>query len=322
MRKDSADGRLLIWVNTWKMIINSPIIGYGLNGFKQYYMHYQAAFFDNTPNSELTILADNVMYPFNEYLRLLVNYGIIGAIICLSIIITLLLICYRKPTESRIIALLSIVAIGILSLFSYPFSYPFTIIILIIDIYIILKGTIKMKALKTAFIPIIIFIISSITTVSIINRIADERRWKQAYIRHDMTEYGRLIQRFNENPFFLYNYAVELYNSGNKSKSLETALLCRTFLANYDLELLIGDLYQDLGMSKDAEKHYQHALNMCPCRFMPLNNLYDLYCSTGEYDKAILIAHIVEDKPIKVKSLTVFQIKHKMRQALTNNINN
>lgn len=42
IRKDSADGRLLIWQCSWEMIKDAPITGYGVGGFKKHYMDYQA----------------------------------------------------------------------------------------------------------------------------------------------------------------------------------------------------------------------------------------------------------------------------------------
>lgn len=55
---------------------------------------------------------------------------------------------------------------------------------------------------------------------------------------------------------------------------------------------------------------------MCPCRFMPLNQLYDLYKSMGIDERALEIAIEIVNKPIKVKSRTITQIRYKMLHAL------
>ncbi len=67
-KKDSADGRLLIWQCTWNMIKERPLYGYGYGGFQANYMDEQAQFFRTHPNSRYAQLADDVKSPFNEYL--------------------------------------------------------------------------------------------------------------------------------------------------------------------------------------------------------------------------------------------------------------
>ena len=57
---------------------------------------------------------------------------------------------------------------------------------------------------------------------------------------------------------------------------------------------------------------------MCPCRFYPLNLLYDLYKETGNEQKALVVATKIVNKPIKVKSPVITQIKYKMKQAVLN----
>ncbi len=118
-------------------------------------------------------------------------------------------------------------------------------------------------------------------------------------------------------PFFLYNYAVELDRAGKKDESLAIAKLCDEKMANYDLELLLGDLCRDTEMLDEAERHYRRASAMCPCRFVPLNQLYDLYMKQDDRESALRVAEETVSKTVKVKSRTVTQIRYKMRRALT-----
>lgn len=43
-KKDSADGRILIWKISLEMVKDKPILGYGFDGFRKNYMNYQAAY--------------------------------------------------------------------------------------------------------------------------------------------------------------------------------------------------------------------------------------------------------------------------------------
>lgn len=116
--------------------------------------------------------------------------------------------------------------------------------------------------------------------------------------------------------YFLYNYAVVLFENNRFMESFVIAQQCRKYWVNYELEILLGDICKELQMYQKAENYYLRASMMCPCRFHPLNFLYDLYQVTGNEEKALEVAEKVIKKPIKVKSLVVSQIKYKMKQAL------
>ena len=125
-KKDSADGRLLIWECTWEMIKDKPIIGHGIGAFEAHYMDYQADYFRKYQDSEFAMLADNVKHPFNEFLSVGVQFGALGWIL-LIILCVFLFYCYkRRPSPEGYTALLVLLSVAVFSMFSYPFSYPFT----------------------------------------------------------------------------------------------------------------------------------------------------------------------------------------------------
>lgn len=52
-------------------------------------MLYQARYFEQNPESKLGLLADNVKHPFNEFLRVTVEFDLIGTFLLLFFIIQL-----------------------------------------------------------------------------------------------------------------------------------------------------------------------------------------------------------------------------------------
>ncbi|WP_449435982.1 O-antigen ligase family protein [Pedobacter steynii] len=83
----SALGRLFIWQNSFEMFCQKPIFGWGFGGFEKSYLNQQAIYFKNNLSSDsykYKIVAEGVSSPFNEYLKILVEYGIIG-VVCLTI---------------------------------------------------------------------------------------------------------------------------------------------------------------------------------------------------------------------------------------------
>ena len=139
-KKDSADGRLLIWKCTWEMMQTTPIAGNGIDCFHKNYVDYQTNYFKQHPDSRFVMLADNVKHPFNEYLLIGVQFGIIGWILLIGMI-TFLLFCYRRqPMKEKYISLLALLSIAVFSFFSYPFTYPFVWIVTITSIVTIISG--------------------------------------------------------------------------------------------------------------------------------------------------------------------------------------
>ena len=125
MKKDSADGRLLIWKCCINMVKDAPWTGHGIGSFEAHYMDYQADYFKQHEQSRYSMLADNVKQPFNEYLKILLNFGIVG-ILVLFLLIGAIVYCYKKNSNTeKKIGFYSLISIGTFSLFSYPFTYPF-----------------------------------------------------------------------------------------------------------------------------------------------------------------------------------------------------
>ena len=77
-KKDYANGRLLIWNVSVEMIKDKPLFGLGHDTFQAKYMNYQAEYFRNNPNSRYKLLADNVKHPFNEFIKVAVEFGIVS----------------------------------------------------------------------------------------------------------------------------------------------------------------------------------------------------------------------------------------------------
>ena len=60
------------------MIADHPLWGTGTGGWLANYMYYQADFFVNHPDSIYQMLADDVIYPYNEYLLVITEHGLAG----------------------------------------------------------------------------------------------------------------------------------------------------------------------------------------------------------------------------------------------------
>lgn len=77
VKHDSTSGRRFILQNTWQMICERPLTGWGWHGFDRYYMQVQAEYFKQHPEDTANAwLADDVRHPMNEFLLWWIRFGI------------------------------------------------------------------------------------------------------------------------------------------------------------------------------------------------------------------------------------------------------
>jgi hypothetical protein len=324
LKKDSADGRLLIWRCSWEMIKDKPLFGYGSGGFKAHYMNYQANYFELHPDSKYAMLADNVIHPFNEYILLMINYGLTGFALLL-IFAWFLWKSYRKNRGNRLthVVIWCLLSIAVFSFFSYPLKYPFVWIIGISGIAIILrqvKYSLKipeaiMLSFQLILIPVIVakgaFVWQQMSAEILWKRIAGKSLAGKT--EEMLPIYEQLHKQLKNDELFLYNYTAELNIAKRYDESLQTGKECERLLADYDLQMLTADNYLQLKRYDEAETRYVKASQMCPAKFMPLYKLYQLYKTIEEDEKVQKMAKIILDKPIKIRSPTVLRIKQEVK---------
>lgn len=303
-KADSANGRLLMWRVCGEMIKDKPLVGFGLNGFTAHYMQYQADYLALHPGSPFILLADNVNNPFNEYLLVLVNYGIIGLLVLLGLLTLLFRKMLRQPNEYRYLLVGLTLAVMIWSFFSYPFSMPFIWVISALIVIPVLHGTGRNKKIMA---PVAIILFCSMGIMQSVRCFRPEREWKvisQRSLMGDteavLPDYEHIHNRLKRNGNFLYNYGAELHFAKHYQESLNILDECECFINDYDVLMLKGDCYQNLGDTLTAIGYYDQAGGMVPSRFLPLYYKMNLYKEMGDTANTIKTAKIIINKEIKV----------------------
>lgn len=320
MKKDSADGRVLIWQCSVNIIMDKPIMGHGWNGFKANYMDYQAEYFSENPHSRYAMLADNIKHPFNEYIAIAVKFGFAG-IVLLIIGIVFLGYCYsrNKNALSGKISLHSLMCLGVFALFSYPFTYSFVWIITLFNIYILVRNANFFNHISIPIRKVIwslIAIACLFFIVKLMEKVSAEIKWKKisqlsqmGHTQEMLPHYAKLEKHMYNNAYFLYNYAAELYVAEHYKKSLILSMKCRNYWSDYDLEMLIGRLHYNLKQYKQAEAFFINASLMCPNRFYPLYYRMFLYKDLEDTKQVTCIARQIINKSEKTRSSIVKMIK-------------
>ena len=335
IKKQSADGRLLIWRVSAGLVGEQPIIGSGLGSFKMLYDGAQAGFFLSGKTSEnQSWVADSPKQAFNEYIQIAVEHGLIGLLLFLCVIYSSIsgIILHRSKSEKLnsktadsvgFSVLGSLIAFCVFSFFSYPFSIlPLTILfVVIIAMSASLSQPIERLQSRWvgAFVGVLCLAMTCYGSFEILSRYIAYSDWKSVQSLHGENTrdiYHRLYPKMNRHPQFLFEYARLLSEADRYETS--NAMLARYLLFGSDPVVFncMGDNYRNLGMYKEAENMYFRALQIVPSRHLPLYLLMKLYQETGEIEKAKAMAKELLEKPVKVPSAAIRNMHDEARKLL------
>ncbi|WP_372775263.1 O-antigen ligase family protein [Mangrovibacterium sp.] len=325
-KKDSANGRFLIWKVSSEMIKDKPVLGQGYGAFQAKYMDYQAEYFKNNSDSKYAQLADNAKHPFNEFIKVAVEFGIVVLIVVLTLFLFVLWKVIKSENENRGLVFSGLVSFLVFACFSYPLLYiPVWLILAFYLLALLPSKEIRIENTTVSIIARIIVVGACIFFLShFTKQIQAEIKWKTIAMRSlrgntekMLPEYEKLyLTSLKRNSFFLYNYGAELNVANQYDKSIEILTECKNQFNDYDLQMLLADNYHKKGETEKAIKIYEHASNMVPCRFLPLYNLFEIYKETSQKDMAEMFAIEIINKKVKIPSNSVFYIQNEAKTFL------
>lgn len=314
IKLESANGRFFIWKRCFELIKKRPLLGYGASGFHRYYMESQANYFRANPDSPYIMLADNVRHPFNEYIKLLIQFGLIGLTIALCLLFFIVRRLLKCKGRTKVLGLSYIASILTLSQFSYPFSYSvvwlFSFIALAPALIIKIKNDRIFTIIRIIIIPLLL-----VTFILTLRSMYYEMKWTEITKRSITGKARRMIPNYisvnkvlGNNPLFNYNYAVLLNQIEQYEESLVQANKCIEKWNEYSTQILLASIYDKLDQKEKAIDAYEMAHYMVPCRFEPIYGQFLIYYKTNDTINVLRTAYEITEKPIKVSSDRVSQI--------------
>jgi len=335
LKKDSADGRLLIWKVSANMIKDQPVVGHGFNRFQAHYMNYQADYFQNFPESEDGYYADNITYPFNEYIRILAEQGMLGFLFQLSIVMIIILLNRDNIALYMIIAKAGLLSLAVFAFFSYPSEILPILVTAVILLAIAAqesatkKGILKInlaglgirlfKTMKVVF-PVISIALLIIIYSPIKNLHKAYCNWDEAYLLYNYEDYKSSIDSYKcaskelfSDGEFLIMYGKALAMAAEYKTGIEILQQAKKYQTNTILYTTLGDCYKNLSEYKNAEAAYMKAHYMIPNRFYPKYLLAKMYQESGQIEKAKSTAKELLSKPVKVESTAIMEIRDEMK---------
>lgn len=333
VKKDSADGRMLIWKVSSQML-SANRIGVGLGNFPGVYGEQQAKYFESGLASDRErYIAGNPQYAFNEYLQMYIELGTVPFIFFIMAIASTIYIGIKR----REIALTgSFISLLILSLLSYPLNIlPFVIVIaFLMALCVSRKHQISYSDDLRNFyvydfhtrnkqnrliISSFLFVFVIVIFLCVHNRYPSYQAykdWTRASVFFDSGSYKaalevheRIYPHLHDQPLFMFQYGqclskLEKFEESNFILRQATAISCDPMIYN-----IIGKNHQSLGDYAEAEKCYKKAASIVPHRIYPYYLLAKMYAEKGCYNDFSNMAKFVLDKKVKVDSPAVKEMK-------------
>lgn len=334
VKKGSADGRLFIWLSSLTSWLHSPWIGTGIGSFFHAEAEGTSELFASSGYMPLFHSADITNFMCNDYLKILLEQGAVGALLCALAAITMIVKLYRhcKPLCYGVAALL------IFSMTSYPFDLlPYKLIGVLIAAWgnslnvnpnpnssPIEQGS--RRGLQWGWKHCVVMSGMIILGCMFLKAEMEKRiEAEQSYqlfcnTGHEafINDYYELLPLEHDNASFLFDFGKLLRTFGKYNDS--NAMFLKGTLVSNDpmFYILIGNNYKDLQFYDLSEKAYQKAYLIMPNRLYPLYQLMNLYHETGKRAESRRMARKIVDFQEKVTSPATGEMKEKARKMLRN----
>lgn len=292
-KKDSADGRLLMWKIAAQAVVEQPWQGVGWENVAGAYGESQERYFASgkgTPQEEYVAGAPE--YVFNEYLQVAMAWGVPA----LCGILLLVGVCFYLGHRGRMFGVCG----GLLSLGVFSFSsYPFQFVEFIVALIALLVAC--MTRLRNVCLLVSVLIIG----IGVCLYLYDYRE------EHPIRKAHTMFER-----------AHSLHKAGEWEASTE--LLKETMRISSDAMILniIGKNCQALGYYEEAEEWFIRSTHRLPNRIYPYYLLAKLYAECPDIfarEKLERAAKMVLEKEAKVESTAVKQMREEVMVLLDKN---
>ncbi|GGH06888.1 hypothetical protein GCM10011418_03810 [Sphingobacterium alkalisoli] len=330
LHPDSMDGRLLLWkIGLSALDAGNIWLGRGA-GFMEYHLaDLQGAALRDAVLSD-RMLAGDVRAVLNEYIRFLVENGVVGCLLTVTLVGWTLRVFLRHRHYMLIGALLFLLLCAISS---YPLlSIPIHLLAVILVAYATVliskhkEGTPVRRHGRFLWYGGGGLIIVSVLAVGFIAcRYASTLyQWHtkgRAILVHyneplfykTYTDFERIL---GEEPAFVSDYANKLLSVGDTEVAIPLLERAVSIQPTADRYMQLGQGYEQIGSVPGAAEAYEKAVHILPKSFLPKYLLFDLYRQHKDQLFARRWAEEISQHPVKVPSEQVQGIRQEAENYL------
>ena len=275
IKKDSADGRLVMWKVAMRAAADAPLTGTGWDNVAGAYGEAQERYFESGRGTEEEkMVADAPEYVFNEYLQVAIAFGPFALVGMLGLMAGAFIVAFRMRDYGTAG---SVAAIALVMAASYPLQFPlFTVTITII----ILTAWISSNHVSVSLSG------SALTVLACV-----------LLLTHN--------QKTDVRTGFACGLSLHRSHDYRKSNNILLPLLEKS--ADPMILNIIGKNYQALGVPDSATHYMRKSTLRCPNRMYPHYLLMQLYADSVSFDrdKCMEEANAILSMPVKISSPAV-----------------
>ncbi len=332
LKKDSADGRRLIWQVSANIVKKHPLFGAGFGTFPVAYGNAQADYFlKGKGTDEQTLVADCPDSAFNEYIQTAVETGLIG----LALLVATLAACFgfrraesekngRSPAADIRYSLLSL---SIFALFSYPFGVLPLAVLFVFMAAMSASSSPRLSLALPGWLQVMgIFLCLGITAYgayNILSRYSAYRLWSSSQVFYQTEAYNEAVKNYRtlyaalkHERQFLFEYGQSL----SKTEQYEESNRIFGEFLHYGCDPMIfncmGNNFKAMKKYTEAEAAYMKASQIVPNRHYPLYLLMKLYVETDQTERAEAMAETLLAKPVKVPSTAIREMRDEAKKII------
>lgn len=331
MKRDSADGRLLMWKVTGKAIAGQPLAGTGLGGFPAAYAEAQGEYFaTGTATGQEKQVAGCPEYAFNEYLQIGLEQGIGGLIV---FVLWLGSMGYYGIRNRQHGVVGGVLALAVFAVSSYPLQLPsFWMILVFLGAICVTKDGTQARSsalpVSSAY-PITIISLLSLASVCLFilqkGQYEVYKRWGRMQTVYNnkayesvSEDYKDLHDKLKHKPEFLFEEAQCLSKTGRYAEAIRVLERAKRLSGDPMIRYMIAKNRQATGDYREAERELLHAIGILPERLYPYYLLAKLYAEPAFYqaDKFRAAAGAVLTKEPKVESSAIREMRTEIKKIL------
>ncbi|MGM9836548.1 MAG: O-antigen ligase family protein [Muribaculaceae bacterium] len=329
----SADGRFFISCISMDLLSENWLFGGGGYAFDTEYMLRQAKYFASHPFSKWVMVAGNVRSPFNEYMLLLVRFGLVGIVIFGLMVLYVVKMCRKSWTEEKRIPLSSVYALAMASVFSYPLSYHLIVLLFTMSVTMLLKPNAEIKSgyftkyhrLMFPICGLLLLIVSLLFCRQEMHRLSLETMVENGNTGPNVMKEYKEMSEFNmykRLPQFLWNYAECLYEQKKWQEALSVLARYEKYRIDYDTQMLHSYLLLQIGKERRAVSYFRVASDMVPCMMQPRYEVVRLLKTMDREEDAVKEAEKAIGIPLKVPNSTSLYYRNAMMETIEEVNNN
>ncbi len=333
MKRDSADGRLLIWKITFLAIVSSPWGEENGRTFSAIYGDAQERYFANCEYSESEVwVAGTPDFAFNEFLQIAVEHGIWVSVLFVTVLLVLLKIAGSRKQLAGIDGCL--VSLMVFACFSYPLHIPAIVSVWLLTLVVLCgEGLIMIKRKRNAVAVLLPVVVAGLTASMDMYGIYSERtravcEWMPVRVLYHSgafnaaaEEYGKLYDKMSWNKDFCFEYGRTLYKAGSYNDAEEVLLKAMAVSGDPMILNMLGRNAQENGEYEKAEMYLLRSTRRLPERVYPHYLLVKLYAEPEYFDRVKLIreAECVLNVEPKVNSTAIREMRQEVKKILGKN---